>query len=307
MATYVVAEHPGGPEVLEFREEPDRDPGPGEVAIHVRAIGVNPVDVKQRNADGPAEFPLRPGHEVAGVVAAVGAGTPFQVGDEVLAFRVFGGYATRVVVSASDVFVKPGNLSFDEAAGLLLVGVTAVHALTRVQAKRGDVVLVHGASGSVGQALIQMAVADGVRIIGTASERNLDLVRELGAEAITYGAGLADRVRELAPRGVDAAIDLVGTTEAIDTSLELVLDPSRVTTIVGGPYPTRRGIQKIGRGVGADPGTEIRAAARQGLVDAAGRGDLRTRVVARYPLAQAAAAQEFVADGHAAGKVILIP
>ncbi|BBH16015.1 hypothetical protein Back2_03020 [Nocardioides baekrokdamisoli] len=220
---------------------------------------------------------------------------------------MFGGYATRVIVDAGDVFLKPANLSFDEAAGLLLVGVTAVHALTRVQAVRGDVVLVHGASGSVGQALIQLAVADGIRVIGTSSERNFDLVRELGAEPIAYGPGLVDRVRACAPDGIDAAIDLVGTEEAIDTSLELVADHARVTTIVGGPYPTQRGVQKIGRGVGADPGTEIRAAARQPLVDAAARGDLRTRVVARYRLAEAAAAQIFVAEGHAAGKVILIP
>lgn len=307
MATYVVAEHAGGPEVLEFREEQDRAPGAGEVAIDVRSIGVNPVDVKQRNADGPAEFPLRPGHEVAGVVSAVGEGASFSVGDEVVAFRVFGGYATRVIVPAGDVFLKPANLSFDEAAGLLLVGVTAVHALTKVKAQPGDVLLVHGASGSVGQALIQLAVADGMRVIGTASPRNFDLVRSLGAEPIPYGGGIFERVRELAPDGVDAAIDLVGTEEAIDTSLELVADRSRVTTIVGGPYPTSRGIQKIGRGVGADPGTELRDAARQGLIDAAARGDLTVRVVARYPFRDAAAAQIFVAEGHAAGKVVLIP
>src|SRR5690348_3541875 len=132
MGTYVVAEHPSGPEVLEFREEPDRAPGVGEVAIDVKAIGVNPVDIKQRKADGPAEFPLRPGHEIAGVVAAVGEGSSFRAGDEVLAFRVFGGYATRLVVPADDVFLKPANLSFEEASGLLLVGVTAAHALTRV-------------------------------------------------------------------------------------------------------------------------------------------------------------------------------
>ena len=307
MATYVVAEHPGGPEVLEFREEPDRAPNAGEVAIDVKAIGVNPVDIKQRKADGPAEFPLRPGHEIAGVVSAVGEGAPFKVGDEVLAYRVFGGYATRLVVPADDVFLKPENLSFEEASGLLLVGVTAVHALTRVQATSGDVILVHGASGSVGQALIQLAVADGIRVIGTSSERNFALVRDLGAEPIAYGDGLVDRALALAPDGIDAAIDLVGTHEAIDTSLELVEDRARVTTIVGGPYPTERGIQKIGRGVGADPGTELRAAARQGLVDAAARGELRTRIVARYPLTQAAAAQDFVAAGHAAGKVVLIP
>lgn len=307
MGTYVVAEHPGGPEVLEFREEPDRDPQAGEVAIEVKAIGVNPVDIKQRIADGPAEFPLRPGHEISGVISAVGEGAAFAVGDEVIAFRVFGGYATRLVVPAKDVFLKPSNLSFDEAAGLLLVGVTAVHALTRVKAARGDTILVHGASGSVGQALVQLAVADGIRVIGTAGPGNVGLVRDLGAEPIPYGGGIVDRVHEVAPNGVDAAIDLVGTREAIDTSLELVPDHRRVTTIVGGAYATERGIQKIGRGVGAEPGTELRDAARQGLVDAAGRGDLKTRIVARYPFTEAAAAQDFVAGGHAAGKVVLIP
>ena len=307
MATFIVADHAGGPEVLTMRQEPDRAPEAGEVAIDIRAIGVNPVDVKQRVADGPVEFPFRPGHEVAGVVSAVGPGVSFEVGDEVIAFRVFGGYTTRLVVPAADVFHKPANLSFDEAAGLLLVGVTAVHALTRVQAKRGDVILVHGAAGSVGQALIQLAAADGIRVIGTASAYNFGLVRSLGAEPIPYGGGIVDRVQELTPDDVDAAIDLVGTDEAIDTSLELVADHSRVTTIVGGLYPTQRGIQKIGRGVGADPGTELRDAARQGLIDAAARGELATRIVARFPLTQAPAAQDFVAAGHAAGKVILVP
>jgi NADPH:quinone reductase len=306
MATVIVADQPGGPEVLTVRSEHDRSPGPGEVAIDVRAIGVNPIDLKQRAGIAPAPFPYRPGNEVSGVISAVSSDVDFAVGDEVLAFRITGAYASRVVVPAADVFRKPPSVPFEEAAGLLLVGVTAVHALATVKATSGDVVLVHGASGSVGQSLIQLAVAQGVRVIGTASERNFDLLRSLGAEPVAYGAGLADRVRALAPGGIDAAIDLVGTEEAIDVSLELA-EPARVTTIVGGPYPTGRGIQKIGGGTGAEPGTELRNAARQGLVEAAGRGELTTRIVARYALSEAAEAHRFVAEGHAAGKVILVP
>lgn len=311
MATQIVAEQPGGPEVLELREVDVPAPGPGEVRIKVRAIGVNPVDLKQRSGfrySEAAPFPFTPGNEIAGTVIDSGDQVSgLEPGTDVLAFRVKGGYASEIVVPARDVFVKPPTLPFDQAAGLLLTGVTAVHALTKVgvgEDGRQDTVLVHGASGSVGQTLIQLAVARGARVIGTAGRRNHEMLRQLGAEPVEYGDGLLERVQAIATP--TAAIDLAGTQEAFDVSLALV-PRERVTTIVGGPTAERAGIQKIGGGPGADPGVELRAQARQGLVDLAAEGRLRVRVVRTFPLSEAAEAHRFVGEGHAAGKVILLP
>lgn len=306
-ATKIVAEHSGGPEVLEVRDVDVPAPGPGEVKIQVKAIGVNPIDLKQRSGfpySAPATFPFTPGSELAGVVAEAGDGAGFEPGDEVLAYRVAGAYASEVVVPARDVFLKPPTLPFDQAAGLLLTGVTAVHALEKVGVAEGDVVLVHGAAGAVGQTLIQLAVQRGARVIGTASAVNHPWLEQLGATPVEYGDGLLERVREAGTP--TAAIDLVGTQEAFDVSLALV-PKERVTTIVGGPNAEAAGIQKIGGGPGADPGTELREAARQGLVDQAGRGEITVRVVRTFPLSEADEAHRFVGEGHAAGKVILLP
>ena len=308
MAIIISAAEPGGPDVLTVTTADVAPPGPGEVTIETRAIGVNPVDIKQRSGfpySEPVAFPFTPGNEVAGVVTAVGPEvTGLAVGDEVVAYRVRGGYASALNTSASNVFPKPASLSWEEAAGLLLVGVTAVHALTRVGVADGDTVLVHGASGSVGQILLQLARRRGATVVGTASERNHGLLAGLGATPIAYGDGLLERAGAAGP--FDAAIDLIGTKEAFDVSLALVADRARVTTIVGGPNAAEAGVQKIGGGPGADPGVELRSAARAGLLDLAGRGELHVPISRTFPLTEAAEAHRLVEAGHAAGKVILI-
>ncbi|WP_300676464.1 NADP-dependent oxidoreductase [Nocardioides sp.] len=299
----------GGPEVLQLESVELPDPASGEVQIDVRAIGVNPVDLKMREGfpwSDAAELPFKPGNEVAGVVAAVGPGVDsFAVGDEVVAFRISGGYAEAVNVPVGDVFAKPASLTWEEAAGLLLVGVTAVHALTKVGVGEGDRVLVHGASGSVGQLLIQLALLRGASVVGTAGPRNHDLLHKLGATPIAYGEGLLERATAAGP--YDAAIDLVGTPEAFDVSLALVEDRSRITTIIGGPHAVEAGVQKIGGGPGSELGLELRAAARPEVLALAGAGKLHVRVVTTFPLAEVAESHRYVAEGHAAGKVILLP
>ena len=308
MATIVVARDFGGPEVLDLVETETPEPGPGEVRVAVRAAGVNPADGKLREGlFGRPPLPLRLGSEVAGVVTAVGDGVQLAAGDEVVAYRVSGGYATELVTKATNVFRKPTDLPFEEAAGLLLAGVTAYHALEAAGVGEGDTLLVHGASGGVGQMLAQLAGLRGVRVIGTGSERSADLLRELGAEPVTYGDGLADRVRALAPDGVTAAVDLAGTEEALTASLERVGDPERVVTAVPRQEAVDAGIRAIGGGPGADPGTEVRNAARAELVRLAGEGSIRVRVDRTFPLAEAAEAQRYVAEGHSAGKVVLVP
>jgi NADPH:quinone reductase-like Zn-dependent oxidoreductase len=313
MATIVVAREFGGPEVLGLVESEVPSPGPEEVRIDVRAAGVNPADVKLREGlFGRPPLPLRLGSEVAGVVTEVGPGvTSVQPGDEVVAYRVSGGYATELLTKAANVFRKPASLSFEEASGLLLAGVTAVHALEAAGMGDGmgdgETLLVHGAGGGVGQLLVQLARLRGVRVIGTGSERSAAALEAVGAEPVAYGDGLADRVRALAPQGVDAAIDLAGTDEALGVSLDLVADRDRIVTSVPRQQAVDAGIRAIGGGPGADPGTEIRKAARAELVRLAGEGSLRVRVARTLPLTEVAEAHRLVAQGHASGKVVLLP
>ena len=315
MSTAAVATAFGGPEVLRLIQVDVAAPGPGEVTLAVRAAGVNPIDVKLYSGafgTDPARLPLRLGFEVAGVVTAVGADASgpagqVSVGDEVIAYRVDGGYAERLTVPASVVVPRPAALSWAAASGLLLTGGTAVHALTATRVGAGDTVLIHAAAGGVGTMAVQLAVARGARVIGTSSPAKHDFLRELGAEPVGYGTGLADRVRALAPDGVDAAIDAIGSDEAIDVSVELVADRSRVATIAGHRRGAGLGIALLGGGPGADPGTAIRDAARLELVKLAGTGALRVFVGRTFPLAEVAQAHRTILDGHAQGKIALLP
>ena len=315
MVKAVVASAYGGPEVLQVKDLDLGTPGPGEVLIDVKAAGVNPVDLKLYSGafgTDPSKLPLHLGMEVSGVVAAIGpdaAGIsgPLSVGDEVIAFRVKGGYAEQVLTSASNVVTKPATISFEQAAGLMLVGATAVHLLETVHPLAGETVLIHGGAGGVGLSAVQLAVLRGATVIATASGRRHDVLTEFGAVPVLYGSGLADRVRSLAPEGVDAAIDTVGTDEAISVSLELVSDQSRIATIAGFGKADGTGIRLLGNGPGADPGTAIRDAARSDLARLAGDGSLRVEIDRTYPLDHAAEAHRYLQDGHAAGKVILLP
>ena len=316
MTRAVVATAFGGPEVLSVIETPVSPPGRGEVLISVRAAGTNPIDYKvYSGAMGrdPARLPMRLGSEAAGVVTEVadgvlGPGGPIRAGDAVVAYRIAGAYAGDVVVPAASVIAKPTALSFEEASGMMLTGVTAAHALAAVGGvSAGQTVFIYGASGGVGLMAVQLAVTAGARVIGTASESGHALLREFGAEPVLYGAGLEERVRALASRGVDAAVDCVGGDEALDTSLALVADRGRIVTLIARPRAFDAGIKVIGGAPGADPGTEIRAAARLELARLASEGKLRVVVAATYPLAEAAAAHRALATGHTHGKIVLVP
>jgi NADPH:quinone reductase len=315
MSITVVATGFGGPEKLKLVEENVAEPGPGQVLLEVRAAGVNPIDVKIYGGSygrEPSNLPMRLGYEAAGMVLAVGPDAegptgPVRVGDEVIAFRINGGYSQRVLVPTSTVVPKPAGLGWAPAGGLMLAGATAVHALAVTRVAKGETVLLHGAAGGVGLMAVQLAVSRGVRVIGTASAGGHDLLQELGAEPVTYGPGLADRVRALAPAGVDAAIDTVGTDEAVDVSLELVGGPERVVTIAAHQYGGQRGLTRIGGSPGADPGTELRNAARLELVQAVADGTLRVVVAGTYPLAEVADVHRAIMGRHRPGKLILLP
>jgi NADPH:quinone reductase-like Zn-dependent oxidoreductase len=188
----------------------------------------------------------------------------------------------------------------------MLAGVTAIHTLEATGVGEGDTLLLHAAAGGVGLVALQVARARGARVIGTASEAHHDDLRALGCEPVAYGPGLEDRVRALAPAGVDAAIDAVGTDEAIDASLALVSAHGRIATIAAFGRAAQEGVKLLGGGPGADPGAEIRDRARFELVQLVGEGKLS--VPARsYPLAEVAAAHEASRAGHVYGKLVLVP
>ena len=228
MSRAVVFDAYGGPEVLRVVEVPAPEPGPGQIRVRVRAAGVNPIDAKVRGGrlDGrfPVAFPQTLGNEFAGVVDRLGAGvTGCRAGAEVFGFTSMAAYADHVLVGADQVAAKPADLPWVTAAALSAVGQTAYHALRILAVGRGETLLVHAAAGGVGTVAVQLARRLGATVIGTASEGNHDYLRSLGATPVTYGPGLAERVRGLAPGGVDAVLDCVGAG-AVRASLDLVAD-----------------------------------------------------------------------------------
>lgn len=308
MSAVVVATDFGGPEVLSVIDQPVPEPGPGEVVVAVRTVGVNPIDYKAYSgaygAD-PSQLPRRVGSEAAGTISAVGPDvTGFAVGDDVIAFRAPGAYAEHVLVPVAELTAKPGEVPWEAAAGLLLTGTTAVHALAAADVGPGETVLVHGGAGGVGLMTVQLALARRAKVVATASPANHDLLRSFGATPVAYGPGLADRVRAAAPDGVDAATDLIGTDEAIDVSLELVALRSRIVSIAAFGRGAD-GIRLIGGGPGADPGDDIRRAARATLVEAVEDGALQVVIDSTYPLGRAADAHRHLMAGHVTGKLIL--
>lgn len=290
-------------------------PGPGEVTVRVRAAGINPADAKHVAQARPgAQFPVPIGYELSGEVTAVGPDAvggsgELAVGDEVVAFRVQGAYATEISVPARDVFAKPASLSHAQAANLLLAGTTAAEMIQVTRVADGDTVLLHAASGAVGVSLLQQARALGVRVIGTVgpdADDSADRVRQYGGIPVAYGEGLRERV-EAAAEGapIVAAWDAAGTDEAIDVSLALVAERDRVVTIVRPDRADSDGILWI---AGARPeSARFRDIARARVLELAASGELDVPVARTYPLAEAVEAVRFVMQGHPGGKVALLP
>jgi NADPH:quinone reductase-like Zn-dependent oxidoreductase len=310
----------GGPEVLTVQEVDIPTPGAGEVVVQVRAAGVNPLDWKlysggfhdvdddEKDAAGLSESMAALGMDCAGVVIAVGSGVEkVSVGDEVIVYPVTAAYADYVTVAASSLIPKPERLSWEEAGGLMLAGLTAAHAIHAAGIQADDTVLIHGGAGGVGLMAVQLATDIGATVIATAAERNHDLLRELGATPVVYGDGLADRVRAAAPQGVTAAIDTVDSDEALDVSLELVSNPARIASITGSDRRFGAGIKLLGYGPGQDAGTEYRSSVREHLAELAGTGHVRVIVAKTFPLAEAARAHAFGQSGGGTGKIILLP
>jgi NADPH:quinone reductase len=295
----------GGPEALRSVEVEVAAPQPGEVTIEVRAAGMNPADAKHiAPGQDRGLLPLDLGYEVAGVVTEVGGQPgPAKIGDKVIAALVTGGYATAITVPSTDVFAKPEPLSFAEAANLMLVGTTAADMLHVSGAGTGDTILLHGAAGAVGTSVLQQARAHGVRVIGTASAENFDLVRQFGGMPVEYGPGLLDRVRAAEPAGIAAALDTVGSDEAGDVSLALVADRTRVVTIVAASRARSDGYMFVGA---SNPESgPFRARARGRVAALAESGQLTVPIAQTFAFEDTPAAFAMLTGRHPAGKLAL--
>ena len=287
----------GGPEVLHEAEVDTPVPGHGQVRVRVRAVGVNPFDSKVRSGAMQTVFntplPAILGLEVAGVVDATGTGvTGFAVGDEVFGWSDTGAYAQYAL--ATRIALKPAGLAWDTAVGLPVAGETAERVLDLLKVTSGETLLIHGAAGAVGTVAVQLAIARGATVIGTASGANYQYLASLGATPTTYGDGLVARVRALAPNGVDAVFDVAGKG-ALPDSIELRHGTDRIVTIAD---PSAFGLGVVFSSGG---GTVDLAA----LADRAVKGELVVAIEGKYALADVAVAHRVIEGGHARGKLVL--
>jgi NADPH:quinone reductase-like Zn-dependent oxidoreductase len=292
-------QHFGGPEVLELVELPDPHPGPGEVRIAVRAAGVNASDWKKRQGLMDQELPQTLGYEAAGVVDELGEGVAdVALGDRVFGFCTEGAAQAELAVLAHYAPVPP-SLDLPGAATLPAAVGTATRALDQLGVASGDTLLVNGASGSVGSAAVQLAVVRGARVIGTAGPANHEYLRSLGAEPVAYGEGLVERVRALAPEGVDLALDVAGSG-VLPELIGLAGGPGQVVTIADFAGARQHGV-RFSRG---DSGRALQVLDRIGELVESGRF---TRPVAQtFPLAEVAEAHRVGEHGHARGKLVLV-
>ncbi|MEN3541057.1 NADP-dependent oxidoreductase [Microbispora sp. ZYX-F-249] len=295
----------GGPEVLDIRDVPAPQAGPGQIRVRVTAAGLNPMDwIMTADADTAARFglslPAGFGTDYAGLVDQVGDGvTGFAPGD-----RVFGGALSRAVadfvvidlaggIAANEAHHTPDGVDDRTAATLTIAGRTASAALAVIDPGPDDTVLIGGAAGGVGVFAVQLARIAGARVIGTGSATSFDYLRDLGAEPVAYGDGLADRIRALAPGGVTAAIDLHGT-ETVHAARELGVPDGRICTIAA----------QVG-GVAAANGANATPGALEEVARLVAAGRIRVPIAASFPVEQIRRAAELQAGRHVHGKVVI--
>ncbi|MFC8079195.1 NADP-dependent oxidoreductase [Streptomyces sp. NPDC057307] len=290
----------GSVETLVVEQAPDPHPGPGEIRVRVAAASVNPIDWKMRSGALrevlPVDLPAIPGRDVVGVVDETGEGVQgVSVGDSVFGLGgVTGATAELAVLSAWA--PAPANWTDEEAAGAGLASVTAMGGLKALGPLPGRTLLVEGASGGVGSAAVEIAVARGATVIGTASERNHAFLTSLGAVPTTYGSGLAERLATLAPGGVDIALD-TAASGSLDDLVAIVGDPARVSTIADHANAHRLGVHLANA---ENDSTLLAEAAELGR-----QGRYTPRVERTYPLDQTAEAHAYAERGRTRGKIVV--
>ena len=295
----------GGVEVLNVAEVPMPEPGPGQVLVRVKAAGINPGEAKIRegllHSRWPATFPSGQGSDLAGVVARAGQGvTGFAAGDEVIGYTDNrSSQAEYALAEAANLTARPAGVPWEVAGSLFVVGATAWAAVRAVTLTAGDTVVVSGAAGGVGSVTVQLARRAGATVIGLASPANHEWLAGHGVIPVSYGDGVAGRIRQAAAK-VDAFIDTFGA-DYVRLALDLGVEPSRVDTIVRFDAVERYGVKAEGNAVGASAAVLAELA---GLIDA---GELEIPVAATFPLDQVRDAFRLLAGGHVHGKIVLLP
>jgi NADPH:quinone reductase-like Zn-dependent oxidoreductase len=295
----------GGVDVLNVVDVPQPVPGPGQVLVRVKAAGINPGEAKIReglmHARWRATFPSGQGSDLAGTVTQAGPGvTGFAAGDEVIGYtNDRASQAEYVLVEAAHLIPRPAGVPWEAAGSLFVAGVTAWAAVRAVALTPGDTVVVSGAAGGVGSISVQLARRAGATVIGLASPANHEWLRAHGVVPVSYGAGVADRIRQAAPK-VDAFIDTFGA-DYVQLALDLGVEPSRIDTIANFDAVARYGVKAEGSAVGASAAVLAELA---GLIDA---GELEVPMAATFPLDQVRDAFRLLAGGHLRGKIVLIP
>jgi len=295
----------GGIDVLHVVEVPRPEPGPGQVLVQVKAAGINPGEAKIRagllHGRWPATFPSGQGSDLAGVVAQAGPGvTGFAPGDEVIGYTDSrASQAEYVVAEAANLTAKPAGVSWEAAGSLFVAGATAYAAVRAVALTAGDTVVVSAAAGGVGSLTVQLARRAGATVIGLASPANHEWLAGHGVIPVSYGEGVAGRIRQAAPK-VDAFIDTFGG-DYVELALALGVEPSRVDTIVSFDAVGRYGVKAEGSAAGASAAMLAELA---GLIAA---GELEIPVAATFPLDQVRDAFRLLAQGHIRGKIVLLP
>ena len=296
----------GDRDVLYVADVDMPSPDPGEVVVEVRAAGINPGEAAIRTGAMhdmfPATFPSGEGSDLAGVVTAVGPGvTEFSVGDQVLGFSFRrSSLATHTAVPVHQLIRKPPQLSWEAAGSLYVAGVTAYAAVRAVDPQPGETVAVSAAAGGVGSLVVQLLVLRKARVLGIAGPGNFDWLRAHAVTPIAYGDGLADRLREAAPDGIDAFIDLFGP-DYVQLAVDLGVAPDRIDTVIS--------FQKAGE-VGAKTEGSAEASTPEVLAEMANlvtTGTIDFEIAATYPLDRVADAYEELEKRHTRGKIVLLP
>ncbi len=304
----------GGPEVLYLADIEIPAPAEGQLLVEIKAAGVNPIDWKIRSGfrgrRAPSVLPTGTGFDGAGVVVDAGTSSKFKAGDRVALNESPGTYATHLLVKEAHAHPLPDNLSFGFGAGLGIPGGTAYQVLKSLNIGKGDVILIHGASGSVGQCAIQFAKGFGAEVIGTASAKNLDRVTELGALAIEYGPDLKQRLEALTDKKITAIYDFAGADGVFETSYEILPDKSRIGTIVLGADAVEQGFLAWSGGSPIPLTAEEsawRAEAPDIAIELGAKGEFEVEIGLELPLSSAIEAHRLVEQGGVRGKIILIP
>jgi NADPH:quinone reductase len=296
----------GGLDVLTVRDVEVREPGKEEVVVQVKAAGINPGEASIRNGAlkdrFPATFPSGEGSDLAGIVKEVGIDVVgFAPGDEVLGWSEERSSQAEVcVVPAGQLVPKPVDISWEAAGSLFVVGVTAFAAVRAVDISEGDTVVVSAAAGGVGTLTVQLLKVRGAEVVGLASEDHHDWLRAKGVTPVTYGEGVAQRILEATPSGIDAFIDLFGP-EYIDLALELDVPPEKIETIISWERAQEVGAKTEGSGDASTP--EILGE----MAELVATGKIEVPIAATYPLDEVREAFEQLEDRHTLGKIVLIP